>query len=429
MAAALVAGAPAAGATTTATGSLVFIKNQQVYVAEPDGTQARAVTPAWKWWAWPSESSNGIIAVAGGAERANPGGTSESSGSAEIYAVDQQGRSLLSSPVETPGSVSSPNYPTYVTHFRISPDGSEVAYNVLGTYAASGASTFVSPLRSGGTDWSDFQDDYLYPDWVNASQDPDVADSNALGLTHNGASVWGNAEYAIYHASNSNDGDGSGWGNDSAIPDGWGFQATYSPDVQYVALFLDDTADNGGTTNNVEIHFERLTYTDNSQDLCTLDLPASKFSNDGAFDASPTISADGSLMAWAADDGIYEADISDPSNCTAVQNSVHLAIPGGSMPSFGAAPLSAPVVAKPVASLRGPSKVRARHWARFDGSGSHETGGQIVGYRWQFGDGKSASGARVRHAFRRPGHYTVRLTVTDSTGQRATARRRVTVTR
>ena len=127
--------------------TLVYVKSGYVYLANPNGSSARAVTPQSGWWKWPSESDNGTIAVAGGAARVNSGGSTESSGSSEIYAFDQHGHSLLSTPVNTPGSYSSPAMPTYVNHFRISPDGTTVAYNVLGCCGASGESTFLSPLQ------------------------------------------------------------------------------------------------------------------------------------------------------------------------------------------------------------------------------------------------------------------------------------------
>jgi chitodextrinase len=58
---------------------------------------------------------------------------------------------------------------------------------------------------------------------------------------------------------------------------------------------------------------------------------------------------------------------------------------------------------------------------RFDGSHSTETTSPIASYRWRFGDGGSGSGARVAHAYRKPGSYRVALTVTDSFGGSATA--------
>ncbi|MEK0086023.1 PKD domain-containing protein [Benzoatithermus flavus] len=52
----------------------------------------------------------------------------------------------------------------------------------------------------------------------------------------------------------------------------------------------------------------------------------------------------------------------------------------------------------------------------FDGSASVDWEDGIASYRWDFGDGVTAEGARVAHAFRGPGLYDVRLSVTDRSG-------------
>ena len=54
---------------------------------------------------------------------------------------------------------------------------------------------------------------------------------------------------------------------------------------------------------------------------------------------------------------------------------------------------------------------------RFDASASYDPDGEIFGYAWDFGDGTSAEGAVVTHAFETPGaSYQVVLTVTDDSG-------------
>jgi len=52
-----------------------------------------------------------------------------------------------------------------------------------------------------------------------------------------------------------------------------------------------------------------------------------------------SFSADESTLAWAQDDGIYEANVSSPQDCGTVTGSVHLVVPGGQMPFLSAAPL------------------------------------------------------------------------------------------
>ncbi len=51
----------------------------------------------------------------------------------------------------------------------------------------------------------------------------------------------------------------------------------------------------------------------------------------------------------------------------------------------------------------------------------------IVGYRWDFGDGGSASGVTASHTYTAPGKYTIVLTVTDDAGRSAAASQTVTV--
>ncbi|HEY3484932.1 MAG TPA: Ig-like domain-containing protein, partial [Ilumatobacteraceae bacterium] len=64
----------------------------------------------------------------------------------------------------------------------------------------------------------------------------------------------------------------------------------------------------------------------------------------------------------------------------------------------------------------------------FDGTQSFDDDGSIIGWAWDFGDGSSGSGAVIEHEFPGPGHYIVRLTVTDDEGASATATIPVDVT-
>jgi hypothetical protein len=66
----------------------------------------------------------------------------------------------------------------------------------------------------------------------------------------------------------------------------------------------------------------------------------------GASLASMSFSSDGSTLAWGQDDGIYEANVSDPNNCQQFTSSVHKVVDGGAMPFLSPAPLS-PLQPKP----------------------------------------------------------------------------------
>ncbi len=52
----------------------------------------------------------------------------------------------------------------------------------------------------------------------------------------------------------------------------------------------------------------------------------------------------------------------------------------------------------------------------FNGEYSRAFDGYIARYNWNFGDGTTASGARVSHTYQKPGRYIVTLTVTDNAG-------------
>ena len=85
---------------------------------------------------------------------------------------------------------------------------------------------------------------------------------------------------------------------------------------------------------------------------------------------------------------------------------------------------------RPVAVIKLPAHAVAGRSARFDGRGSHDPDGNVVSYRWHFGDHTaSATGERPRHAYARAGTYTVHLTVTDDLGRKRTAKRKITVAR
>jgi PKD repeat protein len=74
-----------------------------------------------------------------------------------------------------------------------------------------------------------------------------------------------------------------------------------------------------------------------------------------------------------------------------------------------------------------PSGAVAGAAVAFDGSGSSDQDGAIIGYAWSFGDGATGSGATISHAYASAGSYTVTLTVTDSNGHSATATHSVTI--
>ncbi len=65
----------------------------------------------------------------------------------------------------------------------------------------------------------------------------------------------------------------------------------------------------------------------------------------------------------------------------------------------------------PVATIAAVHAAPVGEAVRFDGSGSTTTQGRITDWRWEFGDGISASGETVEHGYDRAGVYNVTLTL------------------
>jgi PKD repeat protein len=63
----------------------------------------------------------------------------------------------------------------------------------------------------------------------------------------------------------------------------------------------------------------------------------------------------------------------------------------------------------------------------FDASASNDADGSIASYEWDFGDGETATGESVTHAYDAAGDYDVTLTVTDDDGATDTATQTVSV--
>jgi PKD repeat protein len=74
----------------------------------------------------------------------------------------------------------------------------------------------------------------------------------------------------------------------------------------------------------------------------------------------------------------------------------------------------------PIASFtENATTVKTGELIQFDASASYDPDGTIVSYTWNFGDGATASGITVTHAYADDGTYTVTLTVTDNDGATA----------
>ncbi|MGY4706548.1 PKD domain-containing protein [Candidatus Bipolaricaulota sp. J31] len=75
----------------------------------------------------------------------------------------------------------------------------------------------------------------------------------------------------------------------------------------------------------------------------------------------------------------------------------------------------------------GPLRPGTGELITFDASGSSSPNGEIVEYRWSFGDGKTATGKVVQYRYWYGGSYPVTLTVVDELGATATITKMVYV--
>jgi hypothetical protein len=313
--------------------SLVYIKDGTVFVAQVDGGQARAITAGDNGWTWPSETDTGIIAVAGGLSRTD--GTFNPSGGDQIYEFNQQGEQVAG-PVATQATYSTVDDPEYVSHFRVAPDNSSVAWTDISGYTSPAAS-WRNPDGSGTFSTAKDADQaplpYSSPEWWGPTH---------LLITHDGSAWPGQAQYSLY---NLVDGSSPGWANDEAIGSAPSFQVTVSRSGRKWAVMTDDGPGNGGTIQNIAITLETTPSpppgTDVNSTHCTIKLAASQFAtNHGSSLASMSFSSDDSTLAWGQDDGIYEANVSNPKDCAAVTGSVYLVVPGGQMPFLSPATLT-----------------------------------------------------------------------------------------
>jgi hypothetical protein len=81
---------------------------------------------------------------------------------------------------------------------------------------------------------------------------------------------------------------------------------------------------------------------------------------------------------------------------------------------------------KPTISTKG--KVEAKKTATFIAGGKDPfPGGKFTKYHWNFGDGHTSGGHKATHKYKKSGHYTVTLKVTDNYGQTAKVSQKIKV--
>jgi PKD repeat protein len=142
------------------------------------------------------------------------------------------------------------------------------------------------------------------------------------------------------------------------------------------------------------------------------------------FSGSGSSDSDGSIVSyiWEFGDGVTAsgANVSHPYGA-AGSYTVRLTVIDNSGLSAAATvtvqiTVPAPANQSPTAVISGPVYGLVGEMLSFDGTGSGDSDGTLVDYRWDFGDGTMAPGPTAVHSFYAAGNYPVTLAVTDDGG-------------
>jgi hypothetical protein len=288
------------GAPVASADSLVFVRANNVWIANQDGSGQFQVTldgTSAAPYEYPSEADDGTIV----AVRAAPGQRRQ------LYRMHQNG-GLLNPPINTPAPG------TGAINAKVSPDGRYVAYwfvttvndpicafcvNVASQALISHSDRFTGPDEAGLT-----PNTGAWPTWMS---------NGRLLLSQGSANEW------FY---NLGDTEGQHWFDDSSLEN----------------LSAGEASRTGGRLAIVHGNSQEkiLLYSFTSPPglpiaSCELTQPSGHFDD-------PVWTNDGSTLGWQEDDGVWTERIVSVDTCAA--DPAKLLIPGGSSPDFGPAPVN-----------------------------------------------------------------------------------------
>ncbi len=312
-------GGPSAYADT-----LLYEKGDTIWLANPNGTQARAITPAGAAYGWPSESDAGTVVAQG------PGTSTLGKPVlfGNLYVMDASGK--VSHQITTPADVETcSSLPAL--NVRISPDAQRIAYY---EHTCATDATWWTPTNSTNIN---------YPGQILGQQqldDPAWMDNSHLLLSDVAEPFLpGQQEFNVYTVGGGDD-SYTPWFSDTdggIMSSGWayGFNASISRQGTKIAVV---ETDGNLTPQRVELHLFTTTGSVPAAPTfnCAITLaPASDF---GTYIlSSPSFSPDGSQLAFAETDGVHVANVGNLSNCASV--TAPLVIPGGAEPFWSPAAL------------------------------------------------------------------------------------------
>jgi hypothetical protein len=291
-------------AAPAAADSLVFIRNNNVWLANGDGTGPYQVTldgtPS-SAYSSPSQADDGTIV----ALRTPPGGRPQ------IWRMHQNG-GLINPPINTPAPG------TGAIDARVSPDGQLVAYWFV-TEVSTGTCLYCFDVSSRAL--ISHVDRFTNPDEVgtpNTGSLPSWMSNDTLLLSNGNATQWyykiGTLEAAQWWG----DTDNCGCVNPVGLTDG-----EVSRDGQRIAVVR------GDNDETIVLYKANGAPPAVPTPECAFTGPNGKFSG-------PTWSRDSHTLAWQEGNGIWSAQVPDITNCATISQS-QLIVPGGAEPDFGPA--------------------------------------------------------------------------------------------
>ncbi|MFT7595602.1 MAG: PKD repeat protein [Paracoccaceae bacterium] len=202
---------------------------------------------------------------------------------------------------------------------------------------------------------------------------------------------------------------------DGTILDGAKVTHNYTTSGDYLVSLT--VKDNSGVINNTAI--DRMRVGVNAPPVPHFSIPDRPVSVSEAalLDASMTTDADGEVLSyqWDFGDGARgEGKVVDYAWTKAGKYTVTLTVvdDSGTTSARQTISMQIQIDAAPVADT-GPDQNVTASVVLFDGSGSVDADGKVTEWIWDFGDGATATGQKVSHAYLRPGTYEVSLVVRD----------------
>jgi PKD repeat protein len=205
---------------------------------------------------------------------------------------------------------------------------------------------------------------------------------------------------------------------DGTITDGANITHTYTVSGQYRVVL--SVIDDSGVANNLAI--DQMMVGVNAPPEPRISIPPRPVSVSEAaqLDASASTDADGNILSYLWDFGDGAMGEGQIVNYAWTKPGVFKVVltvidDSGTASAMQTTSTNIVIDAAPVANAGADQYLTASD-VQFDGGASVDADGVITSYEWDFGDGATATGQSVRHAYVRPGLYEVALVVRDDSG-------------